>query len=317
MRHEIQIGQLLDKRFEVRGLIEKSGMGAVYKAFDCSTRRLVVLKFPPLEFEGNPGNSARFAREARIIGKLDHPGIPKVIAVAEKSRPYVVMEYVEGETLYDILERSHLLPVREALQFASRLCEILEYMHQQGVFHCDLKPGNILISDDGRPHVLDFGIAKGPAADALGWFSSTFGTPEYMAPEQIQGNGVDGRTDVFSLGAILYEAVTGARPFQADRLPGQLRFPRDLNINLSEQLEEIILHAMAPNPSDRYWSAAAMKMELDSPEQVLVTGMYRNPRKANVWPKRLRLTGIILSIAATPFILFYLFLLMFERQLAR
>ena len=255
------------------------------------------------------------------MGKLNHPGIARIIPVAEKSRTYVAMEYLEGETLYDILERTHPLPVCDALQLASRLCDILEYMHRREVVHRDLKPGNIMISDDGRPHIIDFGIAKGPAMEPF----MLMGTPEYMAPEQIQGDRVDGRTDVYSLGAVLYEMVTGTRPFHGStneeifhaRLAGQTRLPRELNSNLSEQVEEIILHAMAPNPSDRYRSAAAMKAELDSPETVQVTGKYRNPRKASAWPKRLRLAGIILSIASTPFILFYLFLLMFQRQLAR
>jgi serine/threonine-protein kinase len=143
------------------------------------------------------------------MGKLDHPGIAKVIPAPEKSRAYAVMEYLEGETLYDILERTRPLPVCEALQLASRLCDILDYMHRHDVVHRDLKPGNIMISDDGRPHIIDFGIAKGPAMEPF----MLMGTPEYMAPEQMQGDRVDARTDVYSLGAVLYESVTGARPF--------------------------------------------------------------------------------------------------------
>jgi serine/threonine protein kinase len=324
LSHEIKIGQLLDKRFEITALIERSGMATIFKALDGETRQMVALKVPHFEFEGNRGNSSRFAREAAIIGELDHPGILKIIPVAEKSRPYVVMEYLEGETLYDILERTRL-QVCEALQLASRLCDILEYMHRHDVVHRDLKPSNIMISDDGRPHIIDFGIAKGVEPFMFGWFSPKMGTPEYMAPEQIRGDRVDARTDIYSLGAVLYEIVTDTRPFQGNtrdeilnaRLAGEPRPPRELDSNLSEQIEEIIQHAMAPKPSDRYCSAAAMKAELDFPETVQVTGIYRNPRKASAWPKRLRLAGFVLSVAAAPFILFYLFLLMFQRQLAR
>jgi serine/threonine-protein kinase len=265
---------------------------------------MVVLKVPHAELEGTSRNPARFAREARIIARLDHPGILKVIPVAEKSRPYVALEYVEGQTLYDILESRRLLPVCEALQLSSRLCDILDYIHRHDVVHRDLKPGNILISDDGSPHIIDFGIAKGPSME----LSSTMGTAEYMSPEQIQGGSVDGRTDIYSLGMILYEIVTGTRPVQGVT-------PRELNPNVSDQIEEIILHAMAPNPSDRYASAAAMKAELDSPETVEVTGLYKNPRKPSAWPKRLILAGFILAMAAWPFVLFYLFLLMFQRRL--
>jgi len=235
------------------------------------------------------------------------------------------MEYLEGETLYDILERQCPLPVCHALQLASRLCDILEYVHRHDVVHCDLKPGNIMIADDGSPYLIDFGIAKSPAVESFAFGSPRMGTPEYMAPEQVQGDRVDARTDIYSLGVVLYEMITGTGPFHRGTsdeifnaiMAGPPRPPCEVNTTLNEQTEEIILHAMAPNPSDRYSSAAAMKAELDSPETVQVTGLYRNPRKASAWPKRLRLSCFVLAIAATPFILFYLFLLMFQRQLAR
>jgi len=289
----------------------------IFKALDGQTGQAVVVKLPHAEFEGT-ANSSRFAREAAILEKLNHPGIPRVIRVPEKSRPYVVMEYVEGQTLYDILQRTRSLATCQALLLASRLCDILEYIHRQGVIHGDLKPGNIIISDDGNPRVIDFGIAHRPAM-----FSPKLGTPEYMAPEQIQGDRVDARTDVYTLGVMLYEMVTGVRPFQGNtsdeifdaRLTSAPRPPCELDSNLSEQVEEIILHAMAPRPHDRYASAAAMKAELDSPRTVQVTGMYRNPCKASSWPKRLRLTAFVLSAAVAPVILFFLFLLMFQRQL--
>jgi serine/threonine-protein kinase len=322
LSNEIKIGEMIDRRFEITALIERSGMATIFKAVDGRTRQTVVLKVPHTGLEVSAASAARFAREAAIIGKLDHPGILKAIPVAEKGRLYVVMEYLEGRTLYDILEQTRVLTVNDALQLAGRLCDILEYVHQHGIVHRDLKPGNIMISDDGRPHIIDFGIAKAPGAGA---FLSRVGTPEYMAPEQILGDRVDARTDLYSLGAVLYETVTGTRPFQgeasSDRLESRLtvmpRPPREFNRNLSEQVEEIILHAMAPNPRDRYCSAAAMKADLDAPETVQVTGLYRAPRKASPWPIRLRLTGVILSVAAVPFILFYLFFLMFQRQLAR
>jgi len=324
---EIQIGQLLDKRFEVTALIERSGTATIFKAFDWQTRQIVALKVPQTQFDNNPRNSSRFAREAAITEKLHHPGIVKILPVAEKSRSYVVMEYVEGKTLYDILERTRPLTVSDALQLASRLCDILEYIHLHDVVHCDLKPGNIMIADDGSPHIIDFGIARRPAVGPFIFSSSPpmTGTPEYMAPEQIHGGRVDARTDIYCLGAVLYEMVTGTRPFQGEtsgeifnpRMRVELRPPREVNSNLDEQVEEIILHAMAPNPSDRYGSAAAMKAELDSPQTVQVTGMYRHPRKASAWPKRMRLACFVLGVATAPFILFYVFLLMFQRQLAR
>jgi serine/threonine-protein kinase len=159
----------------------------------------------------------------------------------------------------------------------------------------------------------------------FGWFSRKMtGTMEYMAPEQLIGDRIDARTDIYSMGALLYEIVTGTCPFQRDasreildaRATGQFRPPREVRPDLSEQVEEIILHAMAPRPSDRYASAAVMKLDLDSPQAVQITGSYRTPAKASVWPKRLRLIILGLITAALPFVLFFIFLLIFQRQAA-
>lgn len=306
MSHEITAGQILDKRFEIVALIEHSGMATILKAHDRETGRPVVLKVPHAEFETSPGSFARFGREAATLGKLNHPGIPKLIPAVEKSRPYVPMEYIPGPTLYEILEKKRFLPEAESLRLAGALCEILEYLHGQNIVHCDVKPGNIIVSDDGRPHLIDFGIATEPA-----WFSAKIGTAEYMAPEQIQGDRVDARTDIYGLGAVLYELVTGTRP------AAELRPPREWNADLSEQAEEIILHAMAPNVGERYASAKAMREDLNRPEAVRATGLYRDRRKANPWPKRLRLAGFVLSLAAAPIILFFIFLYVFQRQFPR
>jgi serine/threonine-protein kinase len=312
LSHDIQIGQLLDKRFQITALIEGSGMATVFKALDRTTGRPVALKVPHANFEGSAASFARFAREAAIIGKLDHPGILKIIPVPEKTLPYVVMEYLEGETLADILDHTCPLPESQAVRLASGLCGILEYVHRQGIVHCDVKPGNIMIADDGNAYLIDFGIAKASQPFAFGWFPPRMGTPEYMSPEQTNGDRVDARTDIYGLGVVLYEIVTGRRPSPAETRP-----PRELSEKVSEQVEEIILHAMAPDPSDRYCSAAAMKAELDYPEKVQVTGKYRYPTKPSRWPKRLRLAAIVLSLAASPVILFFLFLLMFQRQIPR
>jgi serine/threonine protein kinase len=322
--HELEIGQLLDSRFKITTLIAQSGMATVFKALDRQTGQTVAIKVPHTDFASSRTSFGRLAHEAAVLGKLDHLGIPKIIPVAEKSRPYVVMECLEGETLYDLLQRRHFLPVCDALQLVSRLCGILQHVHQRGVIHRDIKPGNIIICKDGMPHIIDFGISQMTAREPImfGWFSPKMtGTPEYMAPEQIQGDRTDVRTDIYSLGAVLYEIVTGMPPFQQDGKEKKLavapRPPRELNKGVTEQIEEIILHAMAPRPADRYCSAAAMKAELDFPEAVQVTGAYRTPLKSSAWPKRLRVAAFVLSLLAAPVILFFVFLLLFQRQLAR
>jgi serine/threonine-protein kinase len=302
-------------------------MATIFKALDLQTRHLVVVKAALPEFEGSRGSSARFASEATVIGKMHHPGIPKVISTRPKSRPYLVIEYIEGQTLSDLLTDRGPLPVGEALQFMSGLCDIVEHMHQRGIVHRDLKPGNIIISDDGSPHVIDFGISKVSLGERmiLGWMSPKTGTPEYMSPEQIHGDRTDARTDVYSLGAVMYEMITGILPFHGDspdviiagRLSHNPRPPREINSTVTKQVEEIVLHAMAPRRADRYRSAAAMKAEVDFPESIRVTGAYRNPRKPSAWPRRLRVAVFFLSLLGAQVVLFFIFLLVFQDRLAR
>jgi serine/threonine protein kinase len=161
LSHEIQIGQVLDNRLEITALVEHTDMGMVFKAVDRQTSQIVALKLPHIHFDGTARNAARFAREAAIMRMLDHPGLLKIVPIPEKCRTYIVMEYLEGKTIRDILERTRPIPVTGALRLGSRVCEILDYVHRHGVVHCDLKPANIMISDDGAPHIIDFGIAKG------------------------------------------------------------------------------------------------------------------------------------------------------------
>jgi serine/threonine-protein kinase len=200
-------------------------------------------------------------------------------------------------------------------------------MHQRDVVHRDLKPGNIMVCSDGSLRIIDFGIAKALAMRRVtfGGFSPKIGTPHYMAPEQIKGQRGDARTDIYSLGTILYEMVTGVVPFQGEntyeimnaRLMGDPRPPRELNSDLSPQIEEIILHALEREPSDRYDSAAAMKRELDSPEAVELGNRTKKLQTSSRWQRQLKRIGVVLAVAAAPLVFFYLFFLMFQQQLAR
>ena len=281
---EFQIGHVVDERFRITQLISRSGMSSVYKATDLSTGNSVALKVPFMEFESDPGLYSRFEREEAVGKVLDHPYILRVVPVEHKSRPYIAMEFLEGQTLRQRLSSGGRLPVAEALNIAGRICEALDYMHRQDMVHRDLKPENIMLCTDGSLRIMDFGIVKvsGMRRLTFSGFSPALGTPDFMAPEQVKGKRGDQRTDIYSLGAVLFEMITGTVPFEGStpfqimnaRLTGDPPAPRSINPDIPTEVEEIVLHAMQRNPEDRYPSAAAMKAELDAPEKVVMTGRH-------------------------------------------
>ena len=325
MTGEPQVGQVLDARFEITELISRSGMGSIFKAVDLENGDTVALKVPFMHFESDPAFYSRFQREEEIGKTLDHPGILKIRAsTGKRSRPYFAMEYLKGRTLEEVIRAAEKLPVDKALDLASRICEALGYMHKLNIVHRDMKPANIMVCDDGSIRIMDFGIAKAQAMRRItfGGFSPTMGTPDYMAPEQVKGKRGDGRTDLYSLGAMLYEMVTGRVPFEAPnaymvmnaRLIGDPRAPRKINPEISPQVEEIILHAMERDPIDRYANAAEMKADLDAPGQVAMTGRHERLRPPMMWKsrwKRVRQVVVILGVIG---LVFALFIMMFRGQ---
>jgi serine/threonine protein phosphatase PrpC len=282
MSHEVQIGEVLDGRFRVVDVIARSGMASIYKANDLQTGKRVAVKVPGMQFESDPGFFTRFQREEEIGRVLDHPYILHIIPMEQKSRPYMAMELLEGQTLRQLMRGVPRLPVPDALKITSRLCEALDYMHKKNIIHRDLKPENVMICEDGTLRIMDFGIAKAAGMRRLTFsgFSPVMGTPDYMAPEQVKGKRGDERTDLYSLGAMLYEMVTGVVPFEGanpyiimnSRVTGDPVAPRKVHEDIPAAVEEIILHAMERNPAERYPSAAAMKAEVDDPDKVELTG---------------------------------------------
>jgi serine/threonine protein phosphatase PrpC len=317
MGNEIEVGQILDGRFKITDLISRSGMASIFKAIDQTNDSVVALKVPFMQFESDPGFYQRFQREQAIGRALKHPYILRMIEdpTLNKSRPYIVMEFLDGQTLGHLMHTIRPMPQADALKIASRICEALHFMHEHEVVHRDLKPDNIMICSDGSIRIMDFGIAKMESATRLtfGGFTPAMGTPDYMAPEQVKGRRGDARTDIYSLGAILYEMVTGSVPFEGPnpfvimnaRLSGDPIAPRRRNDKISPQVEEIILHAMARKPEERYPTALAMKKDLDDPESVEVTDRAarlvepKSPESGN-W-KRYRFTAICIAI---PFLVF-------------
>jgi serine/threonine-protein kinase len=320
----MEVGQVLDERFQITDVISRSGMASIFKAHDLQSGQDVAVKVPFMQFESDPAFFSRFEREETIGRTLDHPYILHIIGVEDKSRPYIVMELLKGQTLRQVMRSVERLPVEHALDIAARICEALEYLHAKNIIHRDLKPENIMLCDDGSIRVMDFGIAKAVGLRRLTFtgFSAAMGTPDYMAPEQVKGKRGDARTDLYSLGAMLYEMLTGSTPFEGvnpyaimnARLVGDPVAPRKLNPQISPEVEEIVLHAMEQKPYDRYPTATAMRIELRAPEGVQVTGRCQRLRPPVQWRAGWRTARLIILAMLLPIIVFGLLFLIFRHH---
>lgn len=303
-----QPGHVLDNRFSITEVLSRSGMATIFKAEDQDNgNQVVAIKVPHLEYESDPNFYSRFQREERIGLALNHPFILKFIPVEDKSRPYIVTEYLKGCTLEHLLKAMRPLPEKDAVKLASLICEALQHMHDHGVVHRDLKPQNIMICCDGTIRIMDFGIARDHVSRRITHIgnSSSMGTPDYMAPEQVKGKRADKRTDIYNLGALLYEMLTGVIPFQDEnpwaalnaRVTGDPIAPRKVNPELTAQAEEIVLRALQREPGDRYQSAAAMRAELDTIEHVRVSGLASRLQESTPWKPGLFQRPMILATA--------------------
>lgn len=284
-------------RYEIVGELGRGAMGVVYKARDPQIDRLVAIKTVALwgqEPEQEEEFRLRFMNEAQAAGRLHHSGIVSIFDVGQSPDnhdPYIVLEYVSGESLSRILSRDKKLPLPTALKLAEQVAEALDYAHAQGVVHRDIKPANILVTQNGHAKIADFGIAKLNLAHFT-LPGRVLGTPAYMAPEQLIGEGVDGRSDLFSLGVILYAMVTGHSAFQgnsattvsfkvANREPVAAS---TLDLTLPPQLDAVISRAIAKNPEERYQRGAELAEDLRLLQQSYKPGSTATSRQAMTTP---------------------------------
>ena len=322
---ELRPGDTLDGRFLLTEELNRGGMATVFKAEDLQhQRQLVAVKVPHALFASGVGAWSRFEREAEIGAQLRHPSILKFIPVPGLGRgTYIVTEYLHGTTLAERLAGRGPLPESAALALASQICAALQYLHAHGVVHADLKPGNVMLGDDGSIRLIDFGMAQPVETGRfhLGAATPAMGTSAYISPEQLQHKRGRPSADLYSFGAMLYEVLTGQSPFPGDdpfvlgsvRLTGDPIAPRKLNPKLSLQVEEIILRAMQRDPARRYPTAAAMQTDLDAPAQVHVTGLC-DRLKVSTRGKRawLRVRYILLTCVVPVLTLVVLFFLLWH-----
>ncbi len=305
-------GQTLEGRFLLLEEIGRGGMSTVFKAADLeNASQLVAVKITLPLYSSGVGSWSMSQREAEIGGKLDHPYILRFIALApKKHRSHVVTEYVAGATLTTRVGKGRRLEESEALRIMSRLCEAVDYLHGQQIVHYDLKPGNVLLCDDGSIRLIDFGMAHEVVRRRFAFSGSAppIASSDYVAPEQIRRQRGQPSVDIYALGAMLYEMLTGHPPFEDDdpfvvasaRQIGDPKAPRALNEAISAQAEEIVLHALRRDPSERYATVAQLKADLDDPSRVKVSGLSERLVKVTRWRKGLRLIRYVALTAVAP-----------------
>ena len=310
-------GDQLD-HYRIDGLVARSGMASIFRGTDVRNGRQVAIKIPHPEVESDPALFDRFHREEEIGKTLDHPGVMKVFADEDRSRVYMVMEWVEGRLLRKILDEQGKLPSERAVHLALRILDALEYIHSRGVAHRDLKPENVMVDQSDNIKLIDFGIAANAKSRRLTFakLSQTMGTPDYISPEQVKGKRGDARTDLYALGVMLYEMLTGKVPFSGenaflimnDRLLNNPMPPRELDPSITPQLQEIIYRALERDARNRYATAHDFAWDLQHQDQVGVSEraeLHNWKERRTPWPRKI---VFYLALALVPVLIFALLL---------
>ena len=306
----LQIGDQFD-HFQIQAHMAQGGMSDIYRAFDLVNRREVVIKVPDQSMLGDPAQFERFQRELDVMKTLDHPAILKGLGSGKYNRiPYLVTEFVDGKSLRNLIETSAPLSPDQAVSLTRKIADGMAYCHQNEVIHRDLKPENILVTADGQPVIMDFGLAltKGSHRVTYSNLSATMGTPDYMAPEQIEGQRGDQRTDIYSLGTILYELLSGAVPFTGDsnmvimaqHLNGTAPRLDRVNPAIPSTLAAIVAKCLSRDPDQRYANMTALVDAFDQPENADLSVLEKSDTFSSVSnmsiTQRQVLQGILIAL---------------------
>lgn len=306
MRYEA--GQTVNDKYDILESLGQGGMNDAYKARDRASGRLVVLKIPFTSLIGDPATYSRYQRELEIGKRLHHPNIQELLDEGRLDggvAPYLVLEYVDGTLLREYLREHAPLPVDEAVNITVQLADALQYCHQHGVVHRDLKPENILIEPDGTVKLVDFGIALLQGARRLTFrrLTSGFGTPDYMAPEQVQGDRGDARTDVYAVGVMLYEMLTGDVPYHGDsplavmsqRVTTDAPLLSSKRSDLLPQLEAVVWRALRREPAERYASMTDLRHDLTHLDEVKIPEYPAASGRAVVSREHMLNAGVVIA----------------------
>lgn len=288
---EVAIGEQLD-HYHIDSLVAETGMTSIFHATDMKTGRAVAIKMPHPTAETDPIFFERFKREEEIGTAMTHPNVMKILPHHDHSRTFMVMEWVPGKLLRTLINEEHKLPPNRAIHIAVQILHALEYIHNHGVVHRDLKPENIMVDDNDHVKLIDFGIASKEGAKRITYtgYTQAMGTPNYISPEQVKGKRGDARSDLYSLGIMLYEMLTGRTPFSGpsplavmnDRLINHPLPPREANPEISPHLQEVLYRAIERNPHNRYPNAHAFAWDLENLDKV---GVSDRPELRD-WKKR-------------------------------
>ena len=273
MDRDSYIGKRLDGRYELTELVGEGGMANVYRATDVLDNRMVAVKILKTEYSESEEFQRRFRNESKAIAMMSHPNIVKIYDMGFSDKmQYIVMEFIDGITLKDFIDSEHVLNWKDAVHFVIQILRALQHAHNRGIVHRDIKPQNIMLLTDGTIKVMDFGIAKFAREESRTATDQAIGSVHYISPEQARGDVTDAKSDIYSVGVMFYEMLTGKKPFDTNNpvsiavmhMQNVPERPRNINPNIPSGLEEIIMHAMEKDANKRYQSATDMIRDIEA-----------------------------------------------------